>query len=112
MGYRSHRTSAMRYPEQGKHPKRYRSFVGKINDILATPFIFLIRGYQYLVSPLLGQRCRFYPSCSSYAMEAIRQAGCFYGFYLTLKRILRCHPYGKGGYDPVPEKKRHDNPDD
>ncbi|HSW93709.1 MAG TPA: membrane protein insertion efficiency factor YidD [Gammaproteobacteria bacterium] len=83
-----------------------------MNDNLAKPFIFLIRGYQYLVSPLLGQRCRFYPPCSSYAIEAIHTRGCLHGFYLTLKRILRCHPYGKGGYDPVPEKRHDDNSHD
>lgn len=60
------------------------------------------------MSPLLsawGQHCRFYPSCSSYALEALQLRGSFYGSYLTLKRILRCHPFAQGGYDPVPEQK-------
>lgn len=58
------------------------------------------------------QCCRFYPSCSSYAIEAIQQFGCFRGGYLTLKRILRCHPWGKGGYDPIPETKFNANKND
>lgn len=62
----------------------------------------LIRGYQYLISPFLGSNCRFYPSCSSYAIEAIRSHGPLYGSWLALKRILRCHPFSQGGIDPVP----------
>ncbi|HSW69177.1 MAG TPA: membrane protein insertion efficiency factor YidD [Gammaproteobacteria bacterium] len=70
---------------------------------MSKPLIFLIKTYKYFISPLLGQCCRFYPTCSSYAMDAIHSFGCFYGTYLTLKRILRCHPWGKSGYDPIPE---------
>jgi len=62
-----------------------------------------IRGYQLFVSPLLGPRCRFAPSCSAYAAEAIGAHGAFCGSWLALKRILRCHPLHPGGYDPVPE---------
>ncbi|SEF71754.1 membrane protein insertion efficiency factor YidD [Marinobacterium lutimaris] len=65
----------------------------------------LIRGYQYLISPFLGSNCRFYPSCSSYAIEAIRTHGPLYGSWLALKRILRCHPFSDGGIDPVPPRK-------
>jgi len=54
---------------------------------------------------MLGYCCRFHPTCSSYAIEAIQKQGCLYGCYLTLKRILRCHPWAEGGYDPVPEPK-------
>lgn len=54
---------------------------------------------------MLGHCCRFYPSCSSYAIEAIQRRGCFQGCYLTLKRVLRCHPWAEGGHDPVPEPK-------
>lgn len=61
-----------------------------------------IRGYQLFVSPLLGPRCRFAPSCSAYAAEAIGAHGAFCGSWLALKRILRCHPLHPGGYDPVP----------
>lgn len=61
-----------------------------------------IRGYRYLVSPLLGPNCRFYPSCSCYAEEAIDTHGPLKGSYLATRRILRCHPWHPGGYDPVP----------
>ena len=62
----------------------------------------LIRGYQLAVSPLLGPRCRFYPSCSHYAIEAIELHGALHGTWLTIKRISRCHPWNEGGFDPVP----------
>jgi putative membrane protein insertion efficiency factor len=64
--------------------------------------ILLLRAYKLLLSPLLGQRCRFHPSCSSYAMEAIGRFGAFRGSWLALRRILKCHPLHPGGYDPVP----------
>ena len=62
----------------------------------------LLRAYQYVFRPLLGQNCRFVPSCSDYAMEAIERYGALYGSWLALKRIGRCHPWHPGGYDPVP----------
>jgi putative membrane protein insertion efficiency factor len=65
---------------------------------------FLIRGYQLAISPLLGPRCRFYPSCSQYAMEAIETHGALRGTWLTIKRISRCHPFHEGGFDPVPDR--------
>lgn len=65
--------------------------------------IRLIRGYQILVSPLLGRRCRFYPTCSSYAIEALDGHGAARGSALAAKRIARCHPWHPGGVDPVPE---------
>jgi len=68
----------------------------------------LIRGYQLCVSPWLGPRCRFYPSCSHYALEAVRTHGSLQGSYLALRRLLRCHPWHPGGYDPVPEGCVHD----
>ena len=64
----------------------------------------LIRAYQLGVSPLLGPRCRFYPSCSHYAIEAIESHGALRGSWLSAKRICRCHPWGTAGYDPVPER--------
>ena len=79
--------------------------MGKVTDLLSKPLITVIRMYQYVLSPLMRHGCRFYPSCSSYAIEAIQQRGCLCGCYLTLKRILRCHPFAKGGLDPVPEPK-------
>jgi putative membrane protein insertion efficiency factor len=61
-----------------------------------------IRAYRYLISPMLGPTCRFYPSCSCYAEEALQQHGALRGSYLTVRRLLRCHPWHEGGYDPVP----------
>jgi putative membrane protein insertion efficiency factor len=65
--------------------------------------IALIRIYQLFVSPLLGNHCRFYPSCSQYAREAIEQHGALRGVWLAIRRLLRCHPWHEGGVDPVPE---------
>ena len=62
----------------------------------------LIRAYQYAVSPLFVQSCRFYPSCSAYALEAVARHGSLSGAWLAVKRLLRCHPWHPGGYDPVP----------
>ena len=62
----------------------------------------LIRGYQYLFRPMLGAHCRFAPSCSDYAAEAVMKHGALKGTLLAVRRILRCHPYHPGGYDPVP----------
>ncbi|HUJ52833.1 MAG TPA: membrane protein insertion efficiency factor YidD [Steroidobacteraceae bacterium] len=64
--------------------------------------VLLIRLYQWTVSPLLGPRCRFYPSCSHYALEAFERFGVLKGAWLTLARIARCHPFHPGGFDPVP----------
>ena len=63
----------------------------------------LVLAYRYAVSPLLGPRCRFYPSCSAYALEAIERHGALHGVRLTLRRLGSCHPWHPGGYDPVPE---------
>ena len=65
-------------------------------------FISLIRFYQKFVSPLKPPSCRFYPTCSQYGLEAIQRFGAIKGCYLTIKRILKCHPFHPGGYDPVP----------
>jgi uncharacterized protein len=62
----------------------------------------LIRVYQWTLSPLLGPKCRFYPSCSNYALEAIHRFGILHGGWLTLRRLGRCHPWHPGGIDPVP----------
>lgn len=67
----------------------------------------LVRLYQYLISPLLGPRCRFHPSCSHYAIEAVETHGALRGGWLALRRLLRCHPGHPGGYDPVPPRCPH-----
>jgi putative membrane protein insertion efficiency factor len=64
--------------------------------------LLVLRGYQYAISPLFGANCRFYPSCSEYAREAIDRHGAGKGSWLTLRRLGRCHPYHPGGFDPVP----------
>lgn len=72
---------------------------GKMRRIV----IFLIKLYQAVLSPFFGQHCRFYPSCSAYALEALEKHGVFYGLWLSIKRLSRCHPWHEGGVDPVPE---------
>ncbi len=69
---------------------------------LAFVFIFLIKMYQWTISPLFPASCRFTPTCSVYGLQAIKKYGPFKGGWLTLKRILSCHPWGRSGYDPVP----------
>lgn len=77
------------------------SIIGKVVSwILLIPIYF----YRKCISPLTPPSCRFTPTCSAYAVEAIKKHGPFAGFYLACKRILRCHPWGGCGYDPVPEK--------
>jgi hypothetical protein len=71
---------------------------------LAAVLIGIVRVYQWGISPWLGSRCRFEPTCSHYAVAAIRRFGPMKGGWLALRRILRCHPWGTSGYDPVPEE--------
>ncbi|MDF2366595.1 membrane protein insertion efficiency factor YidD [Sneathiella sp.] len=75
-----------------------------IGRILSWAFILPIRFYRYFISPMLPASCRYYPSCSSYAMEALSVHGPLKGGWFTLKRLGRCHPFGGEGYDPVPHK--------
>lgn len=73
-----------------------------INKFIQIVFVVLIRVYQYTLSPFLGPACRFHPSCSEYAYQAIMRHGPLRGLLLAIKRILRCHPFHPGGVDPVP----------
>lgn len=75
--------------------------MGKISFMLRQIVCFPIKLYQFLISPLLKPSCRYYPSCSEYAESAVKQLGIIKGLWMTLKRIVRCHPWSRGGYDPV-----------
>jgi len=69
---------------------------------MKTLLIFLLRAYRTLLSPFLGRNCRFHPSCSVYAIEALQRHGAIKGGWLAFRRVTRCHPWNPGGYDPVP----------
>jgi putative membrane protein insertion efficiency factor len=69
---------------------------------MARVLLALIAAYRYLLSPMLGRNCRFFPSCSEYATEALQRHGALRGSWLALRRVARCHPWHPGGYDPVP----------
>ena len=75
-----------------------------MKKILIAPFIFLVKVYQTLISPLTPSTCRFQPTCSHYTVEALQKHGLLKGGRLAIKRIFSCHPWGKSGYDPVPKK--------
>ena len=76
-----------------------------MRGILIFPFVFLIKIYQFLISPIIGKNCRFNPTCSNYALEALKKHGLFLGMYYSIVRISKCHPWGGSGHDPVPSKK-------
>ncbi len=78
----------------------------KIKQIINFPFILLVKIYQYIISPIFPATCRFTPTCSSYTIEAITIWGPIKGIYLGVKRMLKCHPWGKHGYDPVPTREK------
>ena len=69
---------------------------------MQTVLLKLLRGYKRFVSPLLPRACRYYPTCSEYAFGAVQRYGVVRGSWMTLRRLLRCHPWSKGGFDPVP----------
>ncbi|MEP7256085.1 MAG: membrane protein insertion efficiency factor YidD [Ferruginibacter sp.] len=73
-----------------------------ILQILSFPFIMLIKLYQWIISPWLGSKCRYTPTCSHYGIEALKKYGAIKGLWLTIKRVSKCHPWGGHGYDPVP----------
>jgi putative membrane protein insertion efficiency factor len=73
-----------------------------VKALLAKPLIWLVRGYQLFISPFVPPSCRFHPTCSHYAIEALQRHGAVKGLWLALRRIARCHPWHPGGHDPVP----------
>lgn len=77
----------------------------KVNLFFKSILIGFVKAYKKGISPFLPNACRFQPTCSEYMIEAIEKHGIVYGLYLGIKRLLRCHPWGKSGFDPVPEKK-------
>ncbi len=74
----------------------------QLKNLLTWLLLLPIHFYRYCISPLTPPACRFTPTCSQYAIEALKKHGPFYGLYLTIRRLLRCHPWGGSGYDPVP----------
>ena len=88
-------------PSCEKAASSHKADPGEISNPFSRLFILLIRGYQYLISPLFPPTCRYTPSCSQYAVEAITRYGLVYGLPRALWRLLRCHPFARGGYDPV-----------
>lgn len=77
-----------------------------ITQVLKKIFILPIRAYQTLLSPMLGQNCRFAPTCSAYMIQAINEWGVIKGIYLGTRRLMKCHPWGPHGHDPIPKKER------
>lgn len=77
-------------------------FLSTLKKVASQPLIILVRFYQVCISPLKPPSCRFMPTCSEYALQALKKYGPFKGTYLAVRRILRCHPFGGSGYDPVP----------
>ena len=73
-----------------------------MREIIVSPFIFLIKIYQVVISPAIGSNCRFNPTCSNYAIESLKKNGLLKGLYFSFIRISKCHPWGKSGDDPVP----------
>ena len=77
------------------------------NKILIYPFIFTIKIYQFIFSPLIGKNCRYLPTCSEYAIESLKLHGLLRGLFFAIRRILNCHPFGGHGFDPIPKRKQN-----
>ena len=73
-----------------------------LKKILILPLVFLVKIYQRIISPLFPPTCRYTPTCSEYAIQSLKKYGIIKGVYLSIKRIVNCHPWGGSGYDPVP----------
>ena len=85
--------------------------LSSLGRLLAWPLLLLVQIYRVAVSPLLGANCRYQPTCSEYAIEALRTHGAFRGTRLAVKRIMKCHPWGGSGYDPVPSPREKEKTD-
>ena len=77
------------------------------NKIFIYPLIFIIKIYQFILSPLIGQNCRYLPTCSEYAIESLKLHGLLRGSFFAIRRILKCHPFGGHGFDPIPKRKQN-----
>ena len=77
-------------------------------NIIINFVIFFIKIYQFLISPLIGSNCRYLPTCSEYAIQALKEHGFFKGIFFSINRIRKCHPFGGNGFDPIPQKKQGD----
>ena len=75
-----------------------------LNILIVYPIIYVIKLYQYIISPILKTNCRYLPTCSEYSISALKEHGLFMGIYYSFKRILSCHPFGGQGFDPVQKK--------
>ena len=76
------------------------------NKIIIYPFIFFIKTYQIIISPFLGKNCRYLPTCSEYTIESLKLHGLLKGLYFSLKRIIKCHPFGGHGFDPISKRNK------
>lgn len=77
------------------------------NKIFIYPLIFIIKIYQFIFSPLIGKNCRYLPTCSEYAIESLKLHGLLRGSFFAIRRILKCHPFGGHGFDPIPKRKQN-----
>lgn len=91
-------------PDVDDSDSTVRRIIGRVGRLVALPLIWLIKGYQLVISPLTPPSCRYYPSCSAYALTAIQRFGPIKGTWLAVRRLLRCHPWTPGGVDHVPER--------